>query len=509
MASQKNNKEESGDKKNNQKTSITLGKSLEDNVNQFKKIFQNDDTFLIRYFTNQEQAKARFCVLFIDGMVDVETANRNIIQPIVQSTLPKNFEGNMDVIFKQVVLSNHTEKSDNTEEMITRILEGESVVLMENCVEALIVCTKGWKSRTINEPQNEQVLRGPREGFVEPILVNLSLIRRRLVTPDLKFISLTIGKQTQTKISVCYIDGIVNRQILDEVLQRLNKINIDEILESGNLAELMKDCPYSPFKTIGSTERPDVVAANLLEGRIAIVVDGTPVVITMPFLLQEYFQTDDDYYINFYYSSINRMLRFLGFIITVTFPGIYVAILTFHQEMIPNPLLLSISAAREGIPFPTIVETLGLLIVFEIMREVGMRIPISVGQTISILGALVLGSAAVEARIVSATVIIVIALTGLTGLMTTRIKGPSIMIRVIFTLLAGFLGLYGLIFGIIGLFLHLCSIRSFGVPYMITFSSLDPKEVKDTFVRAPLWFTKTRPKFISGRNKVRQADRSK
>lgn len=486
-----------------------LNKSFEDNVSLFKDIFQGDDSVTVRFFANQEQGEIRFCIIYIDGMVDVETANRNILQPIILSTLPKNFEGNIDVILEQVILSNHAEKICDVDELVIRIIRGESVLLMEQCNEGLAICTKGWKSRSITEPENEKVQRGPREGFVEPILVNLSMIRRILPTTNLKIKNIIIGAQTKTNISICYLDDIVNKQILNELLDRLNKIDYDGILASGYIAEFIQDSPYSLFDTIGSTERPDAAAAQMLEGHIVVVLDGSPTALTLPFLFEEYFKTSDDYYINFYYSSVGRILRMTSFIITILLPAFYVAILTFHQEMIPSPLLSSLSATREGIPFPTIVETMGLIFAFEILREVGMRVPIQVGQSLSILGALVLGTAAVEARIVSASVIIIVALSGLTGLMSIKIKGPSIIIRFILVLFAGFLGLYGVIFGVMGIVLHLCSIRSFGVPYLLSYTSLKPEDLKDIMIRAPLWSLKKRPAFISGKNKMKMGKASK
>lgn len=227
------------------------------------------------------------------------------------------------------------------------------------------------------------------------------MIRRKLPTTNLKIKNMVIGKQTKTKIGICYLDDIVNKEILNELTDRLSKIDFDGILDSGFITELIEDSPYSPFDTVGSTERPDIAALMMLDGHIVVIVDGSPSALTVPFLFEEYFKANDDYYINFYYSSISRMLRFLSFIITILLPAAYVAILTFHQEMIPSPLLFSISAAREGIPLPTVIETLGLLVVFEIMREVGMRVPIQIGQALSILGALVLGTAALIMRNIS------------------------------------------------------------------------------------------------------------
>ncbi len=504
----KKNKTEQSPKNESINSKKELKKSLEDNVKLFKEFFQGDVTFTTRFFANQEQEKPKFCILYIDGMVDVEVANRTIIQPIVQSTLSKKFEGNLDAILEQVVLSNNAEKLCDIDELIVRIVRGESVLLMEKSNEALVIDTKGWKSRAITEPENEKVQRGPREGFVEPFLINLSMIRRKLATPDLKIENMIIGVRTKTNICICYLENIVNKQILNELLKRLGKISYDGFLGSGQIAELIEDSPYSLFDKIGGTERPDFAVEQMLEGRIIVVVDGTPSVLIVPFLFDDYFKANDDYYINFYYTSIGRILRFLSFIITILLPALYVAILTFHQEMIPSPLLFSLSAAREGIPFPTIVETLGLLIVFEILREAGMRAGVQLIQSLSILGALVLGTAAVDARIVSASVIIIVALTGLTGLMIVKIKGPAIILRFIMVLLAGFMGLYGIVFGILGTVLHLCSLRSFGIPYLLNFNSLKSEMFNNVLVRPPLWKISKRPVLISGKNKIKKGKSS-
>lgn len=481
-----------------------LKKSFEENLKTFEKVFEGDGGFTARFFMNREEGRTKFCIMYIEGMVDVETANRNIIQPIIQRPLPKDFMGNMDSILNRVVLSNNAEKINGIDELVIRIIRGESVLIMEHCNEAIAICTKGWKSRGITEPENEKTQRGSREGFVEPILVNISLIRRRLATPDLKVKTVVIGTESRTDVAVCYLDSIVNKQILEELLDRLSKIDYDGIIGSGYLTDLIQDSPKSPFETIGDTERPDTAASRMLDGYIVVIVDGTPTVLVLPFLFEDYFVNIEDEYINYYFASFNRIIRLLSFIITITFPALYVAILTFHQEMIPSFLLISLSAAREGIPFPTIIETLGLLFVFEILRETGIRVSLQVGQSLSILGALVLGTAAVEARIVSASVIIIVAVSGLTGLLNKKTKGQTIIITLIFVLLSGFMGLYGLMFGSLGLVVHLCSLRSFGVPYMLQYTSLRPEDIRKATTRPPLIKNNKRPAFISGWNKRKQ-----
>ncbi len=481
-----------------------LTKKLEHNINVFKDIFNHDETLVTRQFENQKDNAVRCCIVFIDGMINNEIVNENIIEPIVKNQLLKYEDNTIDKLRFQVIVSNKIEKVSDIEKLVEAIINGDTVLLLEGSEEALIVSTKGWQTRSVEKPESENVLRGPREGFTESLMINLTLIRRRIKTPDLKFTFRTLGIRSRTKASICYIDGLVNEKVLKELSKRLDDLEIDGVLDSGYIQELIKDSPFSPFKTIGNTERPDVVAAKLLEGRIALVLDGTPFVLTLPFVFIEYFQVSEDYYNNFYFASINRLIRVLGYIMTISVPAVYVALTTYHQEMIPTPLLLSISAARQGVPFPTIVEAIGLLFVFEVLRETGVRMPSTIGQTISIIGALVLGQAAVEAKLVSAPIIIVVALTGITGLLIPRLKSANILIRLALLLLSAFLGLYGFAFGIIVLLVHLFGMRSFGIPYMMNFNSLKPQDLKDTVVRAPWWYMHYRPKFVAANNYIRK-----
>lgn len=503
--SNKNNEKTSNKSNKIQMDTDKLNKKLEHNIKIFKDIFNQDETFVTRQFENQKDNSVRCCIMFINGMIDNEIVNENIIEPIVKNMLLK-FDGNtIDILQFQVILSNNIEKVSFVEKLVEAIINGDTVLLLEGSEEALIINTRGWQTRRVENPESENVLRGPREGFTESLLINLTLIRRRISTPDLKFTFKTLGNRSRTKASICYIEGLVNEKILEELLKRLDDLEIDSVLDTGYIQELIKDSPLSPFKTIGNTERPDVVAGKLLEGRIALVLEGTPFALTLPYLFIEYFQANEDYYDNFFYASINRLVRVIGYIITISVPAVYVALTTYHQEMIPTPLLLSISAARQGVPFPTIVEAIALLFVFEVLRETGVRMPSSIGQAISIIGALVLGQAAVEAKLVSAPILIIVGLTGITGLLIPRMKGANILLRLALLLLSAFLGLYGVAFGITVLLIHLFGMRSFGVPYMLNFNSLKPQDLKDTVIRAPWWYMHYRPKFIAANNYIRKA----
>ncbi|MGE5415787.1 MAG: spore germination protein [Acidobacteriota bacterium] len=475
-----------------------LSSSLESNIKTMQEILSDDDTLIIRFIENQANNDIKGCLLFFDGMVSNEIINEYVIQPMVGNTEMLSNSSTIDIIKNQVLFINNVEKTSDINRLIDAVYDGDAIFLLEGSSEALVLSSKGWQTRAIEEPEAERALRGPREGFTESLLTNLTMIRRKLKTPDLKLKMRVLGKKSHTNICVCYIKGIVNEKILNELYTRLDNIEIDGVLDSGYIQEIIRDSPYTLFKTLGSTERPDVVASKLLEGRIAVIVDGSPTALTVPHIFIEYFQSNDDYYLNFYFSSIGRMLRILGFISTISIPPIYVAITTFHQEIIPTPLLISISAARSAVPFPTIFEVLLMLFVFELLRETGLRMPMSMGQAVSIVGALVMGTAAVDARLVSAPMVIVTAFTGITGLIIPRLKGAVIVLRLVFLLLASFLGLYGYVFGISGLLIHLFELRTFGVPYMYRLMFINPAEdIKDTAIRAPWWHLKYRQRLFA------------
>ncbi len=490
-------------KDNNKPKDSNLSKSLKDNISTFKDIFKDDDTLIVRQFENAQNTDIKCCIMYINDMIDKALVTDNVIKPMLLSTSLDSKTNAIDKIMNHVLMTSSIENTTSVDKITHAIIIGDTVLFIDGFNEALIISSIGWQTRSISEPESERVLRGPREGFTESLNMNLTMIRRRLVTNNLKFKFRFLGKESNTKICICYIDGIVNKQILDEVNRRLDAINIDGILGTGNIVEIIKDNTYCPFKTVGGTERPDVVAGKLLEGRIAIVIDGTPFVLTIPYIFIEYFQSSEDYYINFYYASINRILRVLSFIITISAPAIYVAVTTFHQEMIPTAFIKSIASARQGVPFPTFLEMLLLLVAFELLRETGIRMPSSVGTAISVVGGIVLGSAAVEARIVSAPVVIILAITAITGLTTPKIKGPEIIIRLIFLLLSSLLGFYGYMFGIIALLILLFQLRSFGVPYMLNLTNINLDNLKDTILRANWNDLIYRPKYIAPNNRVR------
>lgn len=482
-----------------------IKKSLKENIELFKNnIFPGDNTIIYRQFKNKN-SQLKFCVIFIDGMVNTEIINENILPQLMNTTVNSKSKNLINCIKEEVLIVNEVKESNRLEDILSSLLMGKSILFIDGFEKVLILNTMQWEKRSIEEPQGESVVKGPREGFNESLITNISLIRRRIKSQELKLQFKEIGVRTKTTICIAYMDDIVNPKILKELENRLNKIAIEGIFSTGTMQELIRDNPMSPFSTIGNTERPDVVASKLLQGRIAILCEGSPTVLTLPYLFIEQFQINEDYYDNFIYASVNRILRVIAFILTITIPAIYVAFTTFHKEMIPIKLAFSIYLAREGVPLPTSIEAILMVITFEIIREAGIRLPKHIGSTVSIVGALVLGDAAVNAKFVSAPIVIVAAIAGISELVLYELRTAIVIWRFIFLILASILGLYGVIFAGMALVIQLMSIKTFGIPYMLKLIDLDKYNIVDATIRAPWWLLKYRTKFIS-KDRVRLKD---
>lgn len=473
-----------------------LDNSIEENIKMIQEIFANDDTLILRRFENQYNG-LKCCVFFVDGMVDTNIINENVLSPIINNKIIFDDIDYISYLESQIIISSSVNTSSTFVDIVNGIITGDTVLLVDGCTRVIIICTKGWKSRNIEEPQTERVLRGPKEGFTESLTINMSLIRRRIATKDLKFHYLWVGERTNTKVCVCYIEGLVKDEMINTVIDKISNINIDGILDVRYIEEFIDDNPFSIFETTNTTEKPDSVSGKLLEGRFAVLVDGSPSVMTGPTLFIESLMASDDYYLNYFYASIGRILRGIGFIVTISIPALYLSLVAYHHETIPRSLLISIYSSRVGVPFPSFLELIVLLTVFEVLREAGTRAPGSIVQAISIVGVLVLGTAAVDARLISAPMIIIVGISSITGLMLTNITSIVSILRIILLLLSSILGIYGYIFGMLTLLINMFSLRSFGVPFMGNLTSLKPQSLKDTIIRAPWWYMRYRPKFIS------------
>ncbi|MHB1654724.1 MAG: spore germination protein [Desulfitobacteriaceae bacterium] len=490
--------------------SFDLDSRLEVNLSQIKERFKGSIDVAYREFSLGFDLNKKAGLIYIDGLVNSEITNTTILKPLmselIQNEELKNMEqGNFFEKIKSCALPNSgVREATALQEVINGILSGETALLLDGFHTALLIIgTRGFEARGVEEPDTEAVVRGPREGFTETIGVNTALLRRKIKNEKLRFDSLNLGRQTKTPVYIAYIEGIVNEKMLTEVKKRLQRIDIDAILESGYIEQLIEDAPTSIFPTIGNTEKPDILAAKLLEGRVGILVDGTPFVLTVPYLLIEGFQSAEDYYSRPYYSTVIRIIRYTAFFISTLFPALYVALQSFHPEMIPTSLLISMAGAREGVPFPAYIEVFGMGLIFEIMREAGVRMPRPIGQSVSIVGSLVLGEAAVRAGFISNPMVIVVALTAIAGFVVTAIADAMALMRLFFLFCASSLGFFGLSMGILFITIHLMKLRSFGIPYLSPVAPMNFEELKDVFIRAPLWTQIFRSRLLRGKNQVR------
>ncbi len=492
---------------------IFLSKSLEKNINLIKKTLGESSDIVIREFFAGEDGKIKIGVIYTDGLADKTLVQTFILEPLMLEMRKTNLSANIlskknsfEILKNYVIPKGDMKDVSDFEYLFTQLLSGNTIILIDSYNKGIAVDSRGWESRDVTEPTSQTVIRGPKEGFTETLRTNTALIRRKIKDPSLRIEAKQIGRRTKTDICIIFIKGVANDKIVKEVHKRLDRIDIDGILESGYIEELIQDEVYTPFPTMINTERPDSVAANLLEGRIAILVDGTPFVLIVPALFTDFFKSAEDYYHRFCFSSLVRIIRYFSFFITLLTPSIYVAVTTFHQEMLPTPLLISIAAQREGVPFPAVFEALLMELAFEILREAGVRMPRAAGAAISIVGALVLGEAAVMAGIVSPAMVIVVSLTAISSFVIPSYN-LSITIRILrflFMILGATFGLYGISLGLIALVLHLCSLRSFGIPYMAPMAPFNLDDQRDTIFRLPHYRIFSRPHLISQKNIIRQ-----
>ncbi len=484
---------------------IPLSRELEKNIQLFKDIFKKDAVLRLRRVSVRNACSYNCALFYMDGMINAELLNESVIRPLLTSPAERKEDSLVGFISKQVLFAGETVITDSVEDMLRALLYGDTLLLVDGCTDAVTINTKGWRTRGISEPDDERVLQGPREGFDEAALLNLAMIRRKLLTPDLCTEALRVGRRSDTPVFICYLDSLVNRRTLDEVKKRIKALDMDGILDSNYIAEQIRDHPRSIFKTSGSTERPDIAAARLLEGRIALVVDGTPVVMTVPYLFSENFQSDEDYYLNYAVSSVGRLLRFICFFLSVSIPAVFIAATSYHKELLPTSLALTVAQLRGGVPFSALWECVLLIFVFEILKEAGVRMPQSLGHALSVVGGLVVGQAAVEARIVSAPMLIIVALSGISGLMVPRLKGAVFYLRLALVFLSALFGLYGYIAGLTAVLIHILDLSSFGTSSTVSLDRASLQSLKDSLWRAPWEKMRTRPFF--NRNIIRAGEK--
>ncbi len=498
------------EEKKDESQKIKSSKSLSENIGLVKKYLKDCDDIVYKEFRVGLEQKLEFTLVYTDGMIDRDFIVDSVLGELMihAREVPPDPPQLKDKLFELVrygaIPSVEIKEIDNLDDAVLAILTGDVILFMDGIEKLLVIGAKGWPTRGVSEPSTESVIKGPRDGFTETYRFNTALVRRRIRDPKLKLKQMQIGRRSCTDIGIMYIEDIAMESLVEEVQRRLKTIDIDAILESGYIEELIEDNSFSLFPQVKFTERPDKVAAALLEGRVVIMVDNTPFAIIVPVTVTSFFQAAEDYYIRWLPATILRLLRYIAGVVTLIAPATYIAVTAYHPGILPSELVLSIAAAREGVPFPAVIEALIMEITFELLREAGVRLPVLIGGVVGIVGGLVIGQAAVEAGIVSPIMVIIVAVTAIASFSIPdyAFSNAFRLFRFLLIFSAGFLGLYGMILMILLILGHMAKLKSFGVPYLSPFVSFVSSDMKDTVPRLPLFLMRKRP-LQTVRDKIR------
>ena len=452
-------------------------------------------------FRNFNIANVKGVLVYVLGLCDVNMLGHFVLYPCSNvKDLP--VENRYKYLVENHIYVAQTEEKDNVLDIVNEILKGKAVLLLQNETSGLVLACDTIKERSIQEPPTSAVLKGPRAGFVENIKTNLSEIRKILATTDYKTIQLSVGKYTNTQISIVYISSIADMSIVKKVEQQIKQINIDGIIDAFYVSQFLEKRKNSMFKQIGNCEKPDILCAKLLEGRIGILVDGSPIALTVPFLLLEDFQSSNDYYSQHSNTTFVRILRIFSLFITIMLPGMYISIQLHHYKTIPLKFLITIINSTQGLPLTPFAEILFVLILFEVLYEASLRMPKYLGLALSIVGALILGDTAVKAGLISPPAVMMVALSGIT-LYTAPDQAAQLSIcRFLFTMAGGFLGFFGIVILLMFFVVYLNDFDSYGSPYLAPFSPVIPSDLKDSMIRVDIVNMKKRPKSIKNNNPI-------
>ncbi len=479
---------------------------LNQDMEWLKQHYVRCSDLIYRHITIGGHQHRQAAVFYFDGMTDSGVVHDNILRPLlldaeiaeIDAETEENFRNFFEYLKERLLPAGEITVADDLKQGAQAMMNGDVLLIIDGCRQAIVIDAKGFPQRPVGKAENEVVLRGPQEAFTEAMRINTALIRRHLRTNQLKLEEKTLGRYTRTQVAIVYLDGVANENIIAEVHRRLDNIkDVDSILDSSCIEQYIEDSPFSVFPQMQYTERPDKVAASLLEGRVALVVDGSPDVILLPLMFVQLLQSPEDYYTRLAPGTFMRWIRYMGLLIAILFPSLYVAVTSYHPEMLPLNLLLSIAAAREGVPFPAFVEALIMELCFELLREASIRLPGAIGNTIGIVGALVIGDAAVSAHLVAPQMVIVVAITAIGSFTVPSMEAsyPIRLLRFPLMLLAAGFGLYGVALGVMAILLHLVHLRSFGFSYLEPLAPLKLNEMRDVLIRAPRWQMMVRPQF--------------
>ncbi|NFE79846.1 spore germination protein [Clostridium sporogenes] len=480
--------------------------SLQDKINSIKTLIGEKNDLIVKEFIICKTSNMEAVLLYINGLTNNQVIDRDILKPLMFNiTEDLSIIDNLEEILckKYISLSNAFLEED-INKAIFHLKRGKTILLLQDSKKFIILDTAGGEYRSISDPMNETSTRASREGFVEKLETNISLLRRRLKDNNLIEENFTIRRRNQTDVVLMYIDNIADKNIVEDVKSRLSLIDVDALVGSGILEQLIEYSPYSIFPQAFFTERPDVVGANLLEGRIAIITDGTPFVFTVPAIFFEFFQAIEDYSQRTIISSFTRILRYIAVFIVITMPAIYITLIKFNPELIPFKFLGALIESRKGIALTPFMSILSMNIIIDFLREGGLRLPFKIGQTLSVVGGIIIGDAAIRAKIVSSTTLLVVGIaTAATFLIPNYEMAMSIrLIGYPMLFLGNFLGMFGITIGWFFLIAYLCTLESYGIPYFKIYKS----DLKDILIRAPNHKMKKRPEIIPNSNPTRQSN---
>lgn len=462
---------------------------------KFFSVFSDASDFAVREL---EFGKTKLYIAYFVGFSSRDYVNRYVIEPISRAYAAKQ----TGVAISSLITNIKIEFLQDFSAAVDAVLSGNAVLFGDIREDALgiSVFTKNDTGRSANEPDTENVIRGPHEGFTESAENNVVLLRRRIHSAKLKRKSFSVGDVTKTDVSILYMEGIARESLVSEVCKRISEIKTDAILDSGYVEIFVQDGKAPFYPTVGNSERPDKVSAKLLEGRVAILVDGSPVVLTAPYLFCEALQVTEDYAKSPWYASFIRLLRFVSYLVALYLPALFVALFVRHRELLPEPLVSSVAEAREKLPFSLFWEVLVVFLIFEAVREVGLRMPKAIGSAIGLVGPLLLGDSAIKAGITSAPILIVVALAAVCNFIVPPYMNTNILYRFFMIIISGAMGFFGFFLAIAVSLIMLCAKNSFGVPYLSPFAPIDPEGLRDFILMLPLPWMKRLPISITGKN---------
>ena len=479
------------------KTNNNCMYKLKNTIEKLKKQLGNNNDIIVRDFLLGQKSAS---VVFINNLVDVQIINNTILKALFEYIKEKKTTTLQDILDNITYVG---QCEIIKEDYANKIFLGNALLLLDGEDGAIAFDVAKTEARAIVEPPTSAVIKGPREGFTESIKTNVGLIRKRILSNKLKVIDYYIGRITNTNVKILYIDNVADKKIVKKVEEKLKKIDIDGIIDSSYISDFLAERPYSMFKQIGSSEKPDIVVAKMLEGRIAIVVDGSPMVLTVPYIMMEDIQNSNDYYTSSIMASITRMLCLVGIGIAAIAPGFFIAVQLYHYKILPLKMLISIVNTTQNLPLNPFLENVFIIILFEVLYEASIRMPKYVGMALSIVGALILGDTAVKAGLVSPPGVMIVALSCITVYITPNISSELFVLRWLFVILGGLMGFVGIMIGAVILYLYLLDFNNYGSPYLAPFSPFIAADQKDFIINTSTKNMKKRPRSIPNINKRR------